>query len=169
MLRGKPKDIGKLRVLFCYADVLVRSPKDCIQLSKADPRHTPATHLGIDHRRAGYFMYLHEYERFTTVAYGDAHFSESRFPVITSMTGTMHFDGVTNKLPSLLEQNAIRNASDRALDSLQPVMIDSRPRDTEESTNPQLPYLPPPTPTPEPHVPPAASVVSQQGAHMAPV
>ena len=143
MLRGKPRDIGRLRVMFCHAEVLVRNKTDIASLPKAEPRYTPATHLGIDPRRAGYFMYLHEYERFTTVAYEDCHFQESRFPVITSMTGTMHFDGVTNKLPSLLEQNAIRNASDRALDSLQPVMIDSHAR--TDAVNPPLQLLPPPT------------------------
>ena len=71
MLRQKPFDVRRLRVMFCQADVLVRNKDDLQSLPKAAPRYTPATHLGLDPRRAGYFMFLHEYNRFTTCAYED--------------------------------------------------------------------------------------------------
>lgn len=83
MLRKRKFDYALLHTLFCECEVLIRNPSDLANRPKAASKMTRAIHLGLDQKRAGYFVYLIEFERFTTSAVRDTVFNgEGRFPKV---------------------------------------------------------------------------------------
>lgn len=85
MVHKKRFDVTRLHVLFCECHCALRNPSDLAQRSKAAPRTTRAVHLGLDSRRAGFFVYLLEFSRYTTSAFHDTYFTdESIFPPLPS-------------------------------------------------------------------------------------
>lgn len=103
-------DMSHLGVMFCYADVLVQSPKDfryTFNKTKVSPTTTPAVHLGIHPNKPGFIVYLTEVRRLTTSAFGDTWLDESVRPVVHHITGTMLMpDGELAPLPTTGQQMA---------------------------------------------------------------
>ena len=103
-------DMSHLGVMFCHADVLVRSDKDfryTFHKTKVSPTTTPAVHLGIHPSKPGYIVYLTEVRRLTTSAFGDTWLNESVRPVVYHITGTMLMpEGVLTPLPTTEQQLA---------------------------------------------------------------
>lgn len=88
MVHKRKFDVSRLHVLFCECHCVLRNPSDIAQRPKAAPRTTRAIHLGLDDRRAGYFVYLLEFARYTTSAFHDTYFlDESVFPPFPSEGG----------------------------------------------------------------------------------
>ena len=119
MMRGVPFNAKHLHPVFCRCDVLVVNPDDLRTLKKASSRVFPASHLGLDDRRDGYFVFINCPEtgvrRFTTSAYKDTYFNptyEATFPPLSSITGWSKFGNNETPLPSLQEQRSVIEAGD---------------------------------------------------------
>lgn len=116
MLKKRRFNAELLHTLFCVCDCIIRNPSDLANRPKAAPRTTRAIHLGLDTRRAGYFVYLIEFERFTTSAFRDTFFGdEQKFTNISSIIeGEIRQPDQAARLPSESEQSASRPLPENA-------------------------------------------------------
>lgn len=104
MLHGKPFNARFLEPLFCLCYCRVTNRADLASLAKPEARSTPAIHLGLDPRRQGFFVYLLEYQRYTTAAYFDVIFpAVITYPDVDLSGGEIVQPGTRARLPT--EQN----------------------------------------------------------------
>lgn len=83
---GSQPRVDKLRVMFCEVACYLRG--EAQEMSKLAPRRVKGIHLGIDQRRGGYFVYLPDINRLTTIRFDDTVFDEESFPEVQRITGT---------------------------------------------------------------------------------
>eukprot|EP00965_Chrysotila_dentata_P101926 3364298-Pleurochrysis_carterae.AAC.1 len=84
MKTGTQPHVDKFRRLFCSAICYLRG--EAQELRNLAPRVAEGTHLGIDQRRGGYFVYLFDINRLTTVRFSDIKFDEFVFPEVKRIT-----------------------------------------------------------------------------------
>eukprot|EP00965_Chrysotila_dentata_P162419 5364299-Pleurochrysis_carterae.AAC.2 len=94
--------VGKFRTLFCSATCYLYG--EAQEPSKLSPRVAEGIHHGIDQHRGGYFVYLFDINRLTTVRFIDVKFDESVFPGVKRTTGTFVSHTTRYSLPSVAQQ-----------------------------------------------------------------
>jgi hypothetical protein len=135
MLTGKRFNARWLQPLFCKCEVIIRNTSDLAALTKAEPRTTDAIHLGLDHRRAGFFVYLIRYARFTTSHYFDTFFPDSvTYPPLSSIIGHITQKDSSHRLPTEQQQIETRPEPEPAM---QPQL--TRDDDDDHNRNTHLP------------------------------
>ena len=77
MLRGSPAQLDRFRVVFCDCYVTLHEDE---RASKLVNNRLKAVHLGWDARRRGYFVFIPELNRITTVV--DIDFNEHSFTTL---------------------------------------------------------------------------------------
>ena len=102
MKTGREPDVSLFRPLFCQVMCHLRG--DQKQIEKLAPRVTEGIHLGIDRSRGGYFVYLTEINRLTTVRFGDVSFNEEVMPHLGKIHGTYVSYTTRYSLPSVSQQ-----------------------------------------------------------------
>jgi len=115
MKTGKNADLSRLRCLFCRVTCYVRDKKE--SLTKIDIPTVDGIHLGIDHLRGGYYVYVPSWKRFSTFGFNDCRTFENEYPRFTAefIGGN---DGINPPLggPALTDRsgNRIRGTGRRA-------------------------------------------------------
>ena len=98
MRTGRKCNLSMLRAMYCKVVFYVRSLEEKKAIGKLDPPTVIGTFLGNDFVRGGCYVYVDQWQRFTTIRFGDCTFYEAEFPVITgNMQGHMLLDQLIPK------------------------------------------------------------------------
>lgn len=128
MVHHKPFNARFLEPLFCLCYCRITNRADLASLSKPESRSTPAIHLGLDPRGHGFFVYLIEYQRYTTAAYFDVMFpSNTTYPDISMSGGEIVQPEARARLPS--EQTIVEG------NPIEPHRVAATPQDDNDRPN----------------------------------